>query len=88
MTEAEYLDLVDRSGRMVRAGKPGYIDADLAPILQRISINPNAWSKTISSFGSSFHAAACIETNLPLISLDNRMCAVATGLSIKVVRQL
>jgi hypothetical protein len=64
MTEAEYLDLVDRSGRVVRAGKRGYIDADLAPILQRININPNAWGETISRFGSSFHVAAGLISNL------------------------
>jgi hypothetical protein len=64
MTEAEYLDLVDRSGRMVRAGKRGSIDTDIAPILQRISINPNVWGETISHFGSSFHAAAGLISNL------------------------
>ncbi len=35
----------------------------------------------------AFYLQCCIETNLPLITLDNRMCAVATSLSIKVVRQ-
>jgi predicted nucleic acid-binding protein len=35
----------------------------------------------------AFYLQCCIETNLPLISLDNRMCAVATSLSIKVVSQ-
>jgi hypothetical protein len=64
MTEAEYLDVVDRSGRMVRAGKRGYIDADLTPILQRININPNAWGETISRFGSSFHVAAGSISNM------------------------
>jgi hypothetical protein len=64
MTEAEYLDLVDRSGRMIRAGKGGYLDVDLAPILQRISINPNAWGETISRFGSSFHVTAGLISNM------------------------
>ena len=33
---AEYIDLVDRSGRMIRPGKRGAIDPELEPILLRI----------------------------------------------------
>jgi predicted nucleic acid-binding protein len=33
----------------------------------------------------AFYLQCCIETKLPLISLDNRMCEVAGSLSIKVV---
>ncbi len=33
----------------------------------------------------AFYLQCCIETKLPLISLDNRMCEVAKSLSIKVV---
>ncbi len=33
----------------------------------------------------AFYLQCCIETKLPLISLDNRMCKVARTLSIKVV---
>ena len=33
----------------------------------------------------AFYLQCCIETKLPLISLDNRLCEVATSLSIKVV---
>jgi len=34
----------------------------------------------------AFYMQCCIETKLPLISLDNRMCEVAKSLSIKVVK--
>jgi predicted nucleic acid-binding protein len=33
----------------------------------------------------AFYLQCCIETRLPLISLDNRMCDIARSLSIKVV---
>lgn len=33
----------------------------------------------------AFYLQCCVETKLPLISLDNRMCEVAKSLSIKVV---
>jgi hypothetical protein len=64
MTTAEYFDLVDRSGRMTKSGKRGAIDSDLAPILLRIGVNPDAWFETISCFGSIFHVAAGLISNL------------------------
>ena len=64
MTEAEYFDLVDRSGRMLSTGKRGAIDADLAPILLRIGVQPDAWLETISSFESKFRLAAGLLSSL------------------------
>ena len=64
MTAAEYFDLVDRSGRMIRSDKRGAIDADLAPILLRLGANPTAWQETISDFGSRFHIAAGLVSSL------------------------
>jgi REP element-mobilizing transposase RayT len=64
MTAAEYFDLVDRSGRMMRADKRGAIDPDLAPILRRIGVNPDAWPETISRFGCKFRLAAGAVSNL------------------------
>ncbi len=64
MTAAEYFDLVDKSGRLVRLDKRGSIDADLVPILLRIGANPDAWSETISRFGSRFRLAAGLPSNL------------------------
>jgi len=57
MTAAEYIDLVDKSGRLMRPDKRGAIDADLAPILLRIGANPEAWFDTVSRFGSRFSLA-------------------------------
>lgn len=63
MTAAEYFDLVDKSGRMTRSDKSGAIDADLAPILLRIGVNPDAWVDTVSFFGSRFRlAAGCVSS--------------------------
>ncbi len=64
MTAAEYFDLVDKSGRMIRSDKPGVIDADLAPILMRIGARPDAWLETVSCFGSKFRLAAGLIANL------------------------
>jgi hypothetical protein len=64
MTAAEYFDLVDKSGRLMRSDKRGAIDPDLAPILMRIGANPEAWLDTISRFGSKFRLAAGLLMNL------------------------
>ena len=64
MTAAEYFDLVDKSGRMMRSDKRGAIDADLAPILLRIGANPDAWLETVSRFGSRFRLAAGLVSSL------------------------
>jgi hypothetical protein len=64
MTEAEYFDLADKSGRILRSGKRGAIDPDLVPILQRIGIKPDAWLDTVSRFESKFHVAAGLISSL------------------------
>ena len=64
MTAAEYFDLVDKSGRMVRSHKRGAIDADLEPILRRIGANPDAWFDTVSHFGSNFRLSAGLVSSL------------------------
>jgi putative transposase len=58
LTEAQYFDLVDQSGRALRAGKRGAINPNLAPILVRIGARPEAWIDTVSHFGSKFRLAA------------------------------
>jgi REP element-mobilizing transposase RayT len=64
MSTAEYFDLVDKSGRMTRSDKRGAIETDLAPILLRIGVNPEAWIDTVSGFGAKFRLAAGLLPNL------------------------
>jgi len=68
MTEEEYFDLVDRSGRMIRSDKQGSIDADLAPILQRIGARPEAWVETVSHFEDKFRLVAGLIGNLRMFA--------------------
>jgi hypothetical protein len=58
ISETQYFELVDQSGRILRQGKRGSIDPDLVPILSRIGAKPEAWIDTISNFGSKFRVAA------------------------------
>jgi REP element-mobilizing transposase RayT len=53
----DYLQLVDRTGRVARANKPGVIDAKLASILDRLQIDPDAWVSTMRVGGNRFGRA-------------------------------
>ncbi len=64
MTTAEYLDLVDRSGRVIRSDKRGAIDSDLEPVLLRVGANPEEWTVTICRFDEKFSLVAGLITSL------------------------
>jgi hypothetical protein len=64
ISEEQYFDLVDRSGREIRVGKKGSIHSDLAPILLRIGAKPDAWTDLVSRFEDIFHVAAGTQSNL------------------------
>jgi len=52
LTLDEYLTLVDETGRIVRSGKRGAIPAHLAPILDRLTLDLNAWMDLMHRAGS------------------------------------
>ena len=64
LTDTEYFELVDQSGRMVRFDKRGSIDSDLVPLLMRIGAKEDRWQETITSFGSRFSLAGGVLANL------------------------
>jgi hypothetical protein len=58
MSLADYLQILDWTGRQVRGDKRGAIPADLAPILERIGMSSEYWLETVTDFGRLFHRAA------------------------------
>jgi len=64
ISEEQYFDLVDKSGRELRSRKRGSINPDLAPILLRIGAKPEAWLDTITRFEEKFRVAAGTHSNL------------------------
>ena len=46
----EYLTLIDETGRLVHAGKRGSLAPNLAPILQRLAIDIDAWCACMTGF--------------------------------------
>ena len=54
MPLADYLELLDASARQVRADKTGYTPADVAPIFERLNLDPDYWKLQIKNFGRLF----------------------------------
>jgi hypothetical protein len=51
-TSHDYLQLVDWSGRGIRAGKRAHIDSQLPPILARLNIDPESWQLAMARKGT------------------------------------
>ncbi len=58
---ADYLELVDWTGRCQRDDKRGYIAVRIPLILQRLFIDPQQWQRTMLPSGLRFqHAVGCV----------------------------
>ena len=57
MSLADYLELLDWTGRQLRRKKQGTIPRHLAPILQRIGLDPSCWCDLVKKFGKLFKRA-------------------------------
>jgi hypothetical protein len=58
MPFSEYLQLLDWTGREVRADKRGAIPADLAPFLERLHMSGESWLNLVRDFRRKFRRAA------------------------------
>ena len=54
MTEAEYIDLVDFTGREQHPSKRGVIKADEPPALRKLGLDKDHWTMKVKGFGSSY----------------------------------
>ena len=50
MSLAEYLELLDWTGRQVKPGKRGSVAQKVPPILDRLNLSPELWLQTIAGF--------------------------------------
>jgi len=51
MSLAEYLELLDWTGRQVKPGKRGSVSKKVPPILDRLDLSADLWLRTIAGFG-------------------------------------
>lgn len=56
--EEAYIELLDWTARQVASGKPGRTDEGLPPVLERLSIKPQAWFKLTTNFRKLFSLVA------------------------------
>ncbi|MEJ2612963.1 MAG: transposase, partial [Candidatus Thiodiazotropha sp.] len=47
--------LTDWAGRAIRHDKSGAIPSQLAPILERLNINPEAWLDTVKNYNKNYY---------------------------------
>ena len=52
---ADYLTLVDTTGRIQRPDKRGSIPNSILPILQRVKIKPNDWLNNVAKFEAIYY---------------------------------
>ena len=67
--EAEYFELVEATGRLLKSGKKGFIPSEVPPLLERMNIE-GSWVATLQRFGSQF--AYSIGSKDHLLSWVNR----------------
>jgi len=80
MSFGEYLNLLDWTGRQLRADKRGAIPADLAPILERLHIGgEEGWLQLMGRFSRLFRRAAGTPQSLQR-EREKRGCRVIQGL--------
>ncbi|PKG82034.1 hypothetical protein CXF85_16035 [Colwellia sp. 75C3] len=53
----DYLQLVEETGKVIRADKRGYIDESAYPILQQLGITGDDWLDLAQHFGKQYHQA-------------------------------
>ena len=64
MTLESYLELLDWTGRQLRAGTCGVIPAALGSILDRLQVSAESWLETVARFGRRFHRAVGLADHL------------------------
>ena len=68
ITLASYLELVDATGRLIKANKRGAIDRAAPPILERLGIQNDQWKILATQFESRFKHIAGTNENLTTAS--------------------
>ncbi|MET0081126.1 MAG: transposase [Candidatus Thiodiazotropha lotti] len=50
----DYLELTDWAGRAIREDKSSFIPTELAPILERFNIDPDAWLDSVKNYSKNY----------------------------------
>ena len=80
MSFADYLELLDWTGRQLRSDKRGAIPKEMAPILERLKISEEGWLLLMRRFRRMFRRAA----GRPQSMVEERLrrgCQLIQGIS-------
>ena len=50
----DYIQLVEWTGKTIRDDKKGCIPAHIAPVLEKLQLNPANWTNTVKHFDNKF----------------------------------
>ena len=79
MRFSDYLQLLDWTGRQVRADKRGETPQELAPILERLQMSGESWLNLVHEFRRKFRRAAGTPASL-LKEAQKRGCRKMQGI--------
>ena len=79
MKFSDYLQLLDWTGRQVRADKQGAIPQELAPIFERLQMSSESWLNLVHEFRRKFRRAAGTPASL-LKEAQKRGCQKMQGI--------
>jgi REP element-mobilizing transposase RayT len=80
-TEADYMELVDDTGRVLRSDKRGAINSKLLPLLARLGIRSDQWVEHVKSFQKRYASCAGSPVAMRLFS-DNKLKPWCKGVGI------
>ena len=66
----DYFDLVDKTGRIIRDDKRGFISEELPPIITEFGINPDKWIDHVKHFGRRYGCCAGSRDNIINFAAD------------------
>ena len=73
MTQAEYLSLVDYTGRQIRADKRGAIEDPAPAALARLGYRPETWTRQVLAVKSDFsRAMGAVECQTSILATQKR----------------
>ncbi len=68
-TREDYFDLVDKTGRLIREDKSGFIPSETPSVISQLGINPDKWLNHIKHFSRSY--AECVGSPANIIAYAN-----------------
>jgi putative transposase len=81
----DYLELTDWAGRAIRTDKAGAIPSELAPILERLNIDPDAWLDSVKNYGKNYNTVIGTKAGIKRFSQAiGRKWFCASGFSMQI----